>query len=341
MERRRFLTTSLGAAALAAARRGAAQPPETATSAREYYLIRRYQLQAGPQTKIVESYFGDALIPALTRMGMGPIGAFKLDYGPETPAFYVLIPGRSIEALATIDLRLGQDADFLKAAEPFWNAPATAPAFLRMESSLLAAFEGWPRLTPPATTATKSKRIFQLRTYESPSDAAHVRKVEMFHKGEFEIFQKAGCHPVFFGDALVGTRIAAADLHAELCESAELEKSWAAFSADPDWKKLQGSAAVQLRGDRQQYLEFGFESAGGFADLTGIWTVTKKVGRFHMGSGHHLQIFRFSRLGWPGREKMINGCLQRVSKGWSGLGAGCNCPLRSIRKIAGYRAISR
>ena len=95
----------------------------------------------------------------------------------------------------------------MKAAEPFWNAPATAPAFLRMESSLLAAFEGWPRLTPPAATATKSKRIFQLRTYESPSDAAHVRKVEMFHKGEFEIFQKAGCHPVFFSDTLIGSRL--------------------------------------------------------------------------------------------------------------------------------------
>src|ERR1700742_1587173 len=108
MERRRFLTTSLAAAALAAAREGAAQP--AASSAREYYQLRRYQLQAGPQTKITESYFGDALIPALTRMGMGPIGAFKLDYGPETPAFYLLIPGHSIDELATIELRLVNDA---------------------------------------------------------------------------------------------------------------------------------------------------------------------------------------------------------------------------------------
>jgi NIPSNAP len=240
MERRRFLTTSLAAAALAAAHESAAQAP-AAAAAGEYYLLRRYQLQAGPQSKIVESYFGDALIPALTRMGMGPIGAFKLDYGPETPAFYALIPGRSMEALATLDLRLAQDATFLKAADAFWNAPATAPAFLRMESSLLAAFEGWPRLTPPATTATKSKRIFQLRTYESPSDAAHVRKVEMFHKGEFEIFEKAGCHPVFFSDALIGWRLPQLTYMLSFANLAELEKGWAAFSADPDWKKLSSS----------------------------------------------------------------------------------------------------
>ncbi len=240
LKRRTFLTASLASAALAAARTGAAQAP-AAQSAREYYLLRRYQLQAGPQTKIVESYFGDALIPALSRMAMGPIGAFKLDYGPETPAFYVLIPGRSVEALATIDLQLGQDANFLKAAEPFWGAPATATAFLRMESTLLAAFEGWPRLTPPAATATKSKRIFQLRTYESPSDAAHVRKVEMFHKGEFEIFQKAGCHPVFFGDALIGSRLPQLTYMLSFANLTELEKSWAAFSADPDWKTLSSS----------------------------------------------------------------------------------------------------
>jgi NIPSNAP protein len=240
LERRTFLTASLASAALVATGKGAAQPT-AASTAREYYQIRRYQLQTGPQTKVVESYFGDALIPALSRMEMGPIGAFKLDYGPETPAFYVLIPGHSVEALATIDLRLAQDAVFLKAAEPFWNAPATAPVFLRVESSLLAAFEGWPRLTLPATTATKTKRIFQLRTYESPSDAAHVRKVEMFHKGEFEIFEKAGCHPVFFGDALIGSRLPQLTYMLSFANLTELEKSWVAFSADPDWKKLSSS----------------------------------------------------------------------------------------------------
>lgn len=240
MQRRTFLTSSLAAAALATARSGTAQPPATHT-AREYYLIRRYQLQAGPQTKIVENYFGDALIPALTRMGKGPVGAFKLDYGPETPTFYVLIPGRSVDELATIDFQLVKDAAFMKAAEHFWNAPATAPAFLRMESTVLAAFEGWPRLTPPAATAAESKRIFQLRTYESPSDAAHVRKVEMFHKGEFEIFQRAGCHPVFFGDALIGSRLPQLTYMLSFANLSDLERSWTAFSSDPDWKKLSSS----------------------------------------------------------------------------------------------------
>ena len=186
MERRQFLTASLASSALAVARTAASQTPPP--SAREFYLMRRYLLQQGPQTKLAEAFFSDALIPALVRLGFGPIGAFRLDFGPETPAYYLLIPGSSIEALAELDLRLAQDAAFMKSADPFWSAPATAPAFQRIETSLLEAFEGWPKLTPPPSSAAKGKRIFQLRTYESPSNADHVRKVEMFHSGEFDIF---------------------------------------------------------------------------------------------------------------------------------------------------------
>lgn len=239
MDRRRFFAVSLATSAAALTSGAGGQTP--AAQSHEYYQLRRYQLQSGAQPKLVESYFADALIPALVRMRIGPVGAFKLDYGTETPALYLLMPGSSLDELATVDLRLAKDEAFLKAAEPFWNAPATAPPFVRVESALLAAFEGWPRLTPPPSSATKTKRILQLRTYESPSYADHVRKVEMFHNGEFEIFVKAGARPVFFGDALVGPRLPSLTYMLAFANMQELEASWAAFSANPDWKKLQNS----------------------------------------------------------------------------------------------------
>jgi hypothetical protein len=236
MERRQFLAASLATSVTAIAANSGAQAP--APSAREYYLLRKYSMQSGPQTKLTESFIGDAFIPALTRLAMGPVGAFRVDIGPETPAFYVLIPGASVESLAQVNLHLAKDAEFLKAAEPFWSAPATAPAFLRAENSLLVAFEGWPKTTPPATSATKGKRIFQLRTYESPSNSAHVRKVEMFHSGEFEIFKNAGFHPVFFGDTLVGPRMPNLTYMLSFKDSAEMDAQWEAFRNDPAWKKL-------------------------------------------------------------------------------------------------------
>jgi NIPSNAP len=237
MQRRQFLAASLAASATAMSRNAEAQTP--AATSREYYQIRRYQLQTGPQQKLAESYFGDALIPALTRLGIGPVGVFSLNIGQETPAYYTLIPSTSVDAVASLDLKLAQDADFLKASEPFWNAPAAAPPFVRVDGSLLVAFEGWPKLTPPASA--KDKRIFQLRTYESPSYAAHVRKVEMFNKGEFEIFTKSGCRAVFYADTLVGPRMPNLTYMLSFTDIDELNAGWAKFVADPDWKKLSGS----------------------------------------------------------------------------------------------------
>ncbi len=237
MRRRQFLAASLATSALALTHEaGVAQAAPA--SEREFYLMRRYDLGSGPESKLTESYFSGALIPALGRMGLGPVGAFRLDYGQQTPAHYLLIPGASIQTLAELELRLADDADFMKAADPFWNATAASPPFQRVEASLMIAFEGWPKLKLPASSANKSKRIFQLRTYESPSNGEHVRKVEMFHSGEFEIFLKSGMTPVFFGDKLIGSHLP--NLTYMLCfsELGELDQKWITFRASPEWTKL-------------------------------------------------------------------------------------------------------
>jgi hypothetical protein len=239
MKRREFLKASVAGSAMAVAG-GAAAQGNPATS-REFYQLRRYALQNGPQTKLAESFFADALIPALGRMSMGPVGAFRVEFGPETPTYYLLVPSSSAQALAELDFRLADDAAFMKAAEPFWNATAAAPAFGRLETSLLAAFTGWPKLKVPAGAATKEKRILQLRTYESPSNGEHVRKVEMFNSGEFDIFVKAGCHPVFFGDTVMGSRMPNLTYMLSFADQAALEAGWKLFQNDPDWKKLSSS----------------------------------------------------------------------------------------------------
>ena len=237
MKRRAFLGTSL-AAAVAAGFSGEGLGQAAETQAREYYVIRRYALQSGPQTSLTEKFLSEAFIPALARRGMGPVGAFQLSIGPETPVYYVLIPGKDVAKLTRLDLDLAHDDEFMKAAEPFWAAPATAPAFKRAETSLFAAFEGWPRLTLPPASAGKGKRVFQLRTYESPSNKAHVDKVKMFHSGEFDVFARASFHMVFFGDMLVGTRMPCLTYMLSATNTAELDAAWAKFGSDPEWKKL-------------------------------------------------------------------------------------------------------
>ncbi len=248
MRRREFLTSTIAASstlAVGAYGSNLQAQSEPKTTGRQYYELRSYRMQS-PQTKITEKYVAEALIPGLNRLGMTPIGAFNLYLGPETPTLYVLIPSTSLDTLVNAEFQLAHDDEYRKAGEAFLKAPAKEPAFVRMESSLMIAFEGWPKLTVPPVTATHGSRVFQLRTYESPSMEDHRIKVEMFHKGEFDIFQKAGFWDVFFGDTLIGSRMPNLTYMIGFPDLAELNAKWKAFSTDPDWKKLSSSPAYSF-----------------------------------------------------------------------------------------------
>jgi NIPSNAP len=249
MDRRNFLSTSLTASGLSLAGAVAAPSQSLAASPKaavEYYDLRRYQLANGPGTKLTDHYLADALIPALNRLGIGPVGAFSVYFGPDTPAYYLLLPSTKLETLVTADVELAKDNGFMKAAASFWDAPGGAPPYITIESTLLRAFEGYPKLTVPAAATKKEKRIYHLRTYVSPTNMDHVRKVEMFHHGEFAIFEKAGAAGVFYADALIGPRLPSLTYMLSFPNVAALEAGWDKFSADPDWKKLSSDPRFKL-----------------------------------------------------------------------------------------------
>jgi len=240
MQRRKFLASTITAsAALAAASSSAlaqaAQQPSDANK-REFYVLRRYLLAAGPQRKFTDDYLRDALLPALNRLEFSPIGVFNVTIGPDMPQICVIIPGFSLEKLVTVDGLLQKDSEYSKAAAAFLNAPAKEPAFKRIESSLMQAFEKMPRLTLPPASAAHSPRVFELRTYEGASDLDHARKIEQMSTGEVDIFNKAGIPQVFYGDTLIGQRLP--NLTYMICfESlAERDKKWSDFFNSDGWK---------------------------------------------------------------------------------------------------------
>jgi len=245
MQRRTFITASLAAGALSGVSGAAAVPGSQNASgaqggkSRLFYELRRYQLSNGPQKKVCDDFFQGALIPAVNRLGIKPVGVFNLAIGPETPAIYVLLPSATLETLVTLDARLAQDAEYVKTGAAFLNAPAIAPAFNRIESSLMIAFEKIPGLTPPVATATNGPRVFELRTYESATDQDHKRKVEMMQSGEEAIFAKAGFSQVFYGDTLVGPRLPNLTYMLSYESIAERDKVWSAFANAPEWKAMQ------------------------------------------------------------------------------------------------------
>ncbi len=241
MKRRGFLVSSLAASALAGATTSvdattAGSGP--AVAGREYYELRKYQLRRGPQQQAINAYFRDANIPAMNRLGIKPVGVFNTTIGPGSPTLYVLAAHSSVESAVTIHDRLTADPEYLKAGAAFINATAAEPAYMRSESFLLAAFAGMPKLELPSETAENKPRIFELRTYESHSKKAHRTKVEMFNSAEIAIFRRTGLRPVFFGETKVGAGQPSLTYMLAFADMEERMRNWAAFVADPEWKKL-------------------------------------------------------------------------------------------------------
>lgn len=233
MQRRELLGSALGASLLAAM-------PEHATAAEappEYYLLRRYQLSSA-QTRNAADYFGTVLIPALNRLKIAPVGVFNVTIGLTSPNPILLLPCASLETLARLDERLMADAAYQNAAKPFFTAAATQPSFMRMDSSLLQAFPKYPKLTLPAAAVAKKPRLYEIRTYESPSEQDHQLKLEQMQAGEAGIFQGVGAWTVFFADTLVGTRLPKLTYMLGYDDLAARERVWTAFAADPAWKAL-------------------------------------------------------------------------------------------------------
>lgn len=236
MKRRSFVKASILTAAAGAVlpQMGIAMDSNQKKSTM-FYELRVYSLKDQKQQSLVENYFKDAAIPALNRLGIQNIGLFTELKPAGQSKLYVLIPYHSLVEFSTTDEKLSSDKIYQKAAETYLNAPATSPAYERIESSLMKAFAHMPKLEVPSGTP----KLFELRRYEHATESAGKKKLEMFNDaGEIDIFKRLGFKPVFFGETLIGENrpnliymVAFEDMNAHGAR-------WKAFGSDPEWKKV-------------------------------------------------------------------------------------------------------
>lgn len=235
MKRREFLTAT-GAAGLWPMASAMTAGGETASGERDYYQLQVYHLDSDDQRQGFDAFARQAAIPALNRLGIAPVGVFypQTDLSP----VYVLLRHPSLESVATLVQHLAADQQFLQEGAAFLNAPADKPAFRRLESSLLVAFRGMPKLETPVKAPG---RICQLRIYESPSVKTGQKKIEVFNEaGEIAIFRRVGLNPVFFGETLVGSKMPNLTYMLIFESEDALKAGWKKFGGDPDWQRLRG-----------------------------------------------------------------------------------------------------
>ncbi|WP_461039478.1 NIPSNAP family protein [Spirosoma harenae] len=239
MKRRTFVKASLLTSTVTSAiaplnpARAASEAQQNANP--EFYELRIYSLKNNKQRKAVEAYWQQAAIPALNRLGSKNIGVFT-EYLPQGfTKLVVVIPFNSLDDYFNTPDKLAKDADYQQAGAEYLAAEATAPAYERIESSLLKAFTLMPKLEVPE----KKARIFELRRYESHNETAGRKKIEMFNQGgEIAIFKRVGLTPVFFGETLIGPMRPNLTYMLTFDNMEEHDQNWKTFGSDPEWKKI-------------------------------------------------------------------------------------------------------
>ena len=231
MTRRDFLHTSVATAGVAALA-GPALAQE-GSGQREFFELRSYTLHEGKQP-LMDAFLKDALVPALNRAGVKPVGVFYENPEGVKPTAYVLARFKSLAEYEAAWQKVNADAEYLAAGKDYLAAPATDPVYERIQSSLLGGIEGMPEIAVPP----QKPRLFNLRIYESHNEAAAKKKIEMFNTGELAIFRRVGLTPVLFGEALIGSRLPNLTYLLVFDDDDARQAAWNTFREDPEWKKL-------------------------------------------------------------------------------------------------------
>jgi len=207
---------------------------EALTQDTAYHELKVYTFKNETQQQLVTDFYTVA-IPAYNRAGVKNVGVFtELEPRGQTK-LYVLIPYQSIAHFAAVNAQLENDATYQQEGEFYLNAPPLEPAYERIESSLMQAFKGFPELVVPY----KQTRIFELRQYQSPSESAGKKKIEMFNdQGEIDIFKRLNFNPVFWGETVIGLQMPNLTYMITFDNLAAKDAQWARFIADPEWKKI-------------------------------------------------------------------------------------------------------
>lgn len=215
----------------------------TDTAPTQYYELRVYNLKDEAQQKLVEDFLQNAAIPALNKYGVKHVGVFtELKPAGQTRVF-MLAAYDGLLNFDRINEFVDNDAAFRSKGAPYLNAPATSPAYERIESSLLKAFTHFPKLTAPE----KKPRIFELRQYQSASETAGKKKIEMFDdQGEIDIFKRLGFNPVFWGETIIGAQRPNLTYMVTFDDLDDKASHWKEFGSDTQWQEI---SAVPDRAD--------------------------------------------------------------------------------------------
>lgn len=209
-----------------------------------FYELRIYKFSQPAQEVSIDNYLKEAYLPALHRAGIDAVGVFKpieRDTANFGKALFLFIPYKTADEFFALGSKLEKDTQYQSSASQFLDAPVENPPFTRYETLFLKAFAYMPKYQIPSFSTSKSERVYDMRIYESLTEAKAAKKIDMFERGgEMEIFNKVGAVPAFFGKQVIGSNMPRLIYMMTYADMKTHDEYFSAFVKHPDFRKVMG-----------------------------------------------------------------------------------------------------
>jgi hypothetical protein len=202
---------------------------------RRVFVLEQYYFKNGTQPGRFDEYITKGALPALGKIHTGPkifLTALAAAHMPQTA---VIMGFQSVEELWDVREKITADAEAAKALESWENHPEQP--YESFSTSLLEATPYCPELARDPESR-KAPRIFELRTYHSPTWRQLKALHERFAGPEIKIFHRVGVNPILYTSTILGPNMPNLTYVIPFENLAAREKAWDAFGADPEWIKV-------------------------------------------------------------------------------------------------------
>lgn len=210
-------------------------------TSRMFYQLKIYSFYGKNQQQETDAFLKNAYLPALKKLSINHVGVFKnrLNEKDSILKTYVLTPFNSMDDFLNLEATLGNDSIYISEGSDYINANHDARPYKRIESIILKAFKDMPRMKPTIVAGPKSDRVYELRSYESPTETYYKRKVDMFNAGgEIRLFSRLNFNAVFYADVISGPKMPNLMYMTTFPNMTVRDSLWKEFVDSPEWTEL-------------------------------------------------------------------------------------------------------
>ena len=209
--------------------------------ARDYYLIQVYHCTTSKQIENIDAFLKKTFLPYLHQNGIEKIGVFaSLDNDTAADKrLYVWVPFKNIQKLDELDQKIeALDPMGNAAIIHLENADGSLP-YTRIEKIITRAFKFQPQYVTKSTLTKSSSRVYEYRSYESPTEAMHLKKVHMFNEGgEVTLFESLNFNAIFYSKVIAGSSMPNLIYMTSFNSMEDRNAHWKSFEEAPLWKKI-------------------------------------------------------------------------------------------------------